>query len=719
MEEHGVIAHLSDGRTSVVVVGGGGVPAVAYWGAALGDDALPVALFERPVVGGGLDVDAPVGVVAEAAAGWFGLPGIEGSRPDGSDFAPRFALQNVRTASHRLVMSLVDEHAQLHLRITLTLGTGGVIEARARLRNDGDEAYRLDALRLSLPVPGHAGEVLTVGGRHNHEFVRHRTPWVDNAVVVSNRHGKTSHERLGVVVAGTPGFGETRGEVWACHIGWSGNYELTCDASTDGRKVVHAGELLLPGEVRLAPGESHATPPAYFAWSDLGLNGLSAAYHAYLRARPGHPRLPRPVHLNTWEAVYFDHDLDTLTSLADLAAEVGVERFVLDDGWFGGRRDDTRGLGDWWVSDEVWPSGLGPLVDHVRDLGMEFGIWVEPEMVSIDSELYRAHPEWALVDQRYPHVTGRNQLVLDVGRPEVRDHLFEALDSLLSSHDIAYVKWDHNRDLVSPAGADGAAGVRRQTLGAYALLDRLRAAHPGVEIETCASGGGRVDFGILARTDRVWPSDSIDALDRLAIQRGFTLLFPPELMGAHVGAPASHATGRRHRMGLRGASALFGAFGVEWDLLAASRAERDELAQIIALHKRFRSLLHTGVVTRLDHADATVDVHGVVAADRAEALFQVTRLASGASHHTPPLRLCGLDDRRTYRVGLVEVVDAWVGHARRQPSWLADGLVATGRQLATVGVPCPQLEAESSLLLHVTPDTVASVDVQDPRGSAG
>jgi alpha-galactosidase len=296
------------------------------------------------------------------------------------------------------------------------------------------------------------------------------------------------------------------------------------------------------------------------------------------------------VHLNTWEAVYFRHDVDTIKALADRAAQVGVERFVLDDGWFGTRRPDSSGLGDWWVSTEVWPEGLRPLVDHVRNLGMEFGIWVEPEMVNPDSVLYRRHPGWVLADGRYPPVYGRNQLVLDLGREEVRDYLFSALDTLLRDHDISYLKWDHNRDLVAPVSS-GRAGVRSQTLGLYDLLDRLRRVHPHVDIETCASGGGRVDFGIIERTGRVWTSDSIDALDRLHIQRGFSLLFPPELMGSHVRAPTAHVTRRRHRTRFRGIAAMFGAFGVEWNLLDAGDEELAELAEIIALHKRFAGSL--------------------------------------------------------------------------------------------------------------------------------
>ncbi len=695
-----VLAHLTDGTTSVVVVGDGGMPEIAFWGAALGSADLDPALFVRPVVGGGLDVDPPVGLVTEASAGWFGRAGIEVYRQGGRDAAPRFRVTSCEADSARFVVELDDVHAALHLSVELSLDAAGVLTAAAALRNDGPDPLHVEALRISLPLPERAGELLTIGGRHTFEFLEQRTLWNRSCITVENRHGKTSHERLPFVVAGTSGFGEHHGEVWGCHLGWSGNYELVCDAVTDGRRVIQAGELLLAGEIELAPGESYATPAVHGVTSATGLNAMSTAFHRHLRARPGHPSAPRPVHLNTWEAVYFNHDLPTLLSLADAAARVGVELFVLDDGWFGGRRDDRRGLGDWWVSPDAWPDGLAPLINHVRGLGMDFGIWVEPEMVNPDSDLYREHPDWALVDQRYPLVLGRNQLALDLGRAEVRDYLFGHLDALLRDHDIAYLKWDHNRDLVSPVSL-GRAGVHRQIMGVYELLDRLRAAHPGVIIETCASGGGRVDFGILDRTDRVWVSDSIDALDRLSIQRGFSLLFPPELMGSHIGAPVTHTTKRTHRLGFRALVALFGAFGIEWNLLEASDDDIDHLAEIVELHKRFRPLLHGGEVFRADHPDPSVHVHGVFAGDRDEALLAVVRIASSATHHTAPVQVPGLDDDTMYELTMVTEVGEPLGHARCQPDWIDSKLVATGRQLHNVGFVAPQLFPENGILIHL------------------
>ena len=305
----------------------------------------------------------------------------------------------------------------------------------------------------------------------------------------------------------------------------------------------------------LKPGESYSVPMIYAVHSSAGLSNASQRFHNFVRASKQQTDQYRPVILNTWEAVYFNQDFDTLTKLADIAARVGVERFVLDDGWFNGRRNDSSGLGDWTVDSKVWPDGLDRLIEHVRNLGMEFGIWFEPEMVSPNSDLFSKHPDWALNDTNYKQVTSRNQLVLDMSRKDVRQYLFDSISKLLKSHEIAYIKWDHNRDLVS-------AGAHAQTLGTYQLLSELKNAHPLVQFESCASGGGRVDFGILEFVSRFWTSDSNDALDRKLIQRGASRLMPPEMLGSHIGSRNNHITKRTHSFAFRATTAIFGWLGV-------------------------------------------------------------------------------------------------------------------------------------------------------------
>jgi len=384
---------------------------------------------------------------------------------------------------------------------------------------------------------------------------------------------------------------------------------------------------------------------------------------------------------------------------------VGVERFVLDDGWFMHRRHDKAGLGDWTVDPAVWPQGLSPLIAHVHGLDMEFGLWVEPEMVNTDSDLYRAHPDWVLrADDRLPD-PWRHQQVLDLAVPEAWEHVLGQLDALLRDHGIDYLKWDHNRDLVD-AGHAGRPGVHGQTLAVYRLLDELRTRHPGVEIESCASGGARVDLGILARTDRVWASDTNDALERQTIQRWTQLLLPPELVGSHVGPPRSHTTGRTHDLSFRGATALFGHFGIEWDVGGLPAEDLASLATLVATYRKHRSLLHSGDVVHADHPDPAATVHGVVAADRSEALMAYVSLTSRAAEAPGPARLPGLDPAADYRVDLVDTGGEPWTKQHQAPGWWpepgAAGPVLPGAFLGRVGLPMPVLGPEQAVVLHLT-----------------
>ncbi|MEA3183966.1 MAG: alpha-galactosidase [Ilumatobacteraceae bacterium] len=699
--------HLRGRLADVLIDESSGSPVIVHWGAPLGAVDLDsvIAAFQRPVTNGALDAVAPVSIVPEHGSGYPGRPGLLGARAGGRDWAPRFAPFAVQRSSDTAVrFDAVDEVAGLRMATSVELGD--VLTARVEATNVGSTPYALDNLLVTLPLPSHAVELLRFTGRWSREFQPVRQPLASGTFVIENRTGRSSQDHVPVVFAGTKGFGEWAGEVWGAHIAWSSNFQIVVQVLPDGRRVLALGELLHPGEVVLEPGESYATPETYATYAPSGLTAASWGFHRLLRSRPSHPTSPRPVLINTWEAVYFDHDFDRLTALATAAAEVGVERYVLDDGWFGSRRNDRSGLGDWVVSPEAHPNGLAPLIAHVRSLGMEFGIWVEPEMVNPDSDLYRAHPEWALVDTDYEPVLARNQLVLDLAIPEAYAHVRDHLHALLRDHDVAFVKWDMNRNHVQASGADGAAGTHAQTLALYRLLDELAALHPTVEIESCASGGGRVDFEILRRTQRVWASDCIDALERQTIQRGLSMFLPPELIGAHIGAPTSHTTGRTHSLGFRTITALFGHMGVEWNLLDIDAPTRAELAAAIDLHKRFRSLLHTGDTVRFDPVNdgeaPTSLSHGVYASDRSEALVAVVQLRTDISLTPPMLRLPGLDPDSAYRVESLDLPRQSRTMGRRQPDWVAAGITVSGRQLAAHGLQLPSMNPESAVLLHLT-----------------
>ncbi|MFN8168230.1 MAG: alpha-galactosidase [Candidatus Nanopelagicales bacterium] len=700
-------AVLHSPTTTVVVADDEDVPRVLHWGARLDDrtaagTAAWLAVTDHPVPQGGLDHVVPLSLLPERARGWSAYAGISGHRADGRDWAPLLRRVSSHADGSSFTWTGRDERAGLTATLTLRLDEHGVLALDSALTNDGGDAYVVDSFAAALPLPARAGEAMTLTGRWTKEMQEQRHRLGTTALVREGRRGKTSFESSPTIAVGTPAFGEQDGEVWLAHLAWSGNHRLHVETLSDARRFLSLSELLLPGEVRLAPGETYVAPTVLASWSGHGLTPASQQFHRHVRARDGHPSTPRPILLNTWEAVYFNHDVTELTRLADAAAEVGVERFVLDDGWFRGRDDDTSSLGDWYVDERKYPDGLGVLADHVVGLGMQFGLWVEPEMVNPDSDLFRAHPDWVLGIEGQEPVLGRHQLVLDLGRPEVSAYLLERLDALLTELPISYLKWDMNRDLVAAGGADGAAGVRRQTLALYALLDELRRRHPGVEIESCSSGGGRVDLGIAARTDRFWASDCNDAVERQRIQRGFTVVLPPELMGAHVGGAWSHTTTRTQTLPFRAATALFGHLGFEWNLLHASAEERAGIAAVVALHQRFRPLLHSGDVVRVDHPDDSAVVHGVVAGDGSQALFSYAQLTTTDAVIPVPVRLVGLDPARRYRVERVLVPGANYDPGKHHPSWYDEPVVVGGDVLATVGLPLGVHVPESATLVHAT-----------------
>lgn len=354
------------------------------------------------------------------------------------------------------------------------------------------------------------------------------------------------------------------------------------------------------------------------------------------------------MHYNCWEAVYFRHSLPELIEMADRAAALGAERFVLDDGWFGRRDDDTTSLGDWVVDRRKWPNGLHPLIAHVHSLGMSFGLWFEPEMVNPDSDLMRAHPDWRLgpADQ----VKGRNQMVLDLGRAEVRDHLFNVISALLDEYPIDYIKWDHNRLLPVVDAA--------QTRGAYDLFTRLRATHPGVEIESCASGGGRIDTGILALTQRVWLSDSNDALERLRMQHDAALFLPSAVTGSHVGPRKSHTSGRELPMAFRAWVAAQRHMGFEMDLRELTDAEAATLSRVTAWYRANRDWMMAGKILRLPSDDPAVTAEMQIAADGGRFVAFAGQATAPVQQLPRPLRLTGLDPQARYRLHLVNPEDA-------------------------------------------------------------
>lgn len=704
--------HLRAGGTSVVLdCTGPLLPRVLFWGADLGElDHAALAELARvsvpPKVGSQLDVPVPVSLLAEQSAGWLGTPGLTGHRA-GRDFSTAFTVRSLEHretpeagVAHRLTVTAADDGAGLGVVVVLELLAAGLLRLRGEVTNHGAEIFDLTSLDLTLPVPTEATEILDLTGRWLRERAPQRHDFTLGTHLRESRRARGLDASL-VMTAGRTGFGWRSGELRAVHVGWSGNTRTYAERDTSGTGLLGGGELLLAGEIRLGEGERYGGPWVY-ATHGHGLDEAAGRFHDYLRARPEHPAGPRPVTLNVWEAVYFDHDLDTLTALADRAAEVGVERFVLDDGWFGSRRDDTSGLGDWVVSPDVWPGGLHPLVDHVHGLGMQFGLWFEPEMVNPDSELFRAHPDWVLAPAGRLPLPARSQQVLDLANPGAYAHVRDQMMAILAEYAVDYLKWDFNRDLLEPGHQPtGRAGAHRQTRAVYRLLDEIRAAHPQLEIESCASGGGRADLGILHRTDRIWGSDCIDPLERQQIEAGAQLLLPPELIGSHIGGPLSHTTGRAHSLDFRAGTAFFAHLGIEWDITGASTEDLARLRTWLDAHKAHRELLHSGRVVRADHPDQALWVHGVVAHDAGAAIYALTQLRTTPLTAPRRVRLPGLDPAARYRVTPLAPGDRTDGRAGLgAPPWWTEPATLPGAVLAAVGLEAPALNPEQLVLLH-------------------
>ncbi len=733
------IEHLVSQTTSVIVDVSSGIPAIVHWGApvlAVSTDPESVVWSTDVQPFGAVGGATPLQIVPMHGDGFAGRPGLAGHRRGGRHWSPRFHYLEhdlVRgpgpTADQVLTVRAIDDVAALVITSRLELSHDGVLSTRVTVDNRGDSPYMVDALSVSLALPENAAQLGVYSGRWAREFDLHRFPWPYGAWTSENRSGRTSHEHPPYIWALENGTGEWSGQAWGVHLAWSGNHVLYAETLVTGQRYIQSGELFQPGEMCLDPGQSLDTPQVIGVYSERGLTPASWGFHSTVRRHSPRPQArPRPVHINTWEAVYFDHDLDRLCHLADVAAATGIERFVLDDGWFGARRHDRAGLGDWMVSVDVYPQGLFPLIEHVVGLGMEFGIWVEPEMVNPDSDLYRQHPDWVLASDGYQPILGRHQLVLDLTNERAWQYIHDQLDALLGDHRISYVKWDMNRPHIQASTSDGKAATHAQTLAVYVLIDSLRQRHAHIEFESCASGGGRIDHEMLRRVERVWTSDSNDAHERQLIQRGASMVIPPEVMGSHIGPRRSHTTQRRHSLSFRAVTALFGHLGVEWDITTADENERAHLAYVIELYKTYRHLLHGGDTVRFDiygslsgehvaghRSVGTALAHGVYAKDRHEALICYVQLATPEPTFPQRLRLPDLLADQIYDVvvlpldpgGRGAVSNAMLGPTTRQPAWMTtntDGVPyrLSGSALAAVGLPMPLLWPESAVLVHLS-----------------
>ncbi|WP_329057675.1 alpha-galactosidase [Amycolatopsis sp. NBC_01480] len=584
---------------------------------------------------------------------FFGVAGLGVRFADGTQ-ALEWTYAGHEVEDGELAVRLRDRHYPLEAELRYR-AHDDVIERRLRLRHTGNDdpitLLRTDSAAWTMPH--RAGARLThTSGSWSAESGLLRENLPVGETTLTSRRGVSSHQANPWLMLDDGNATETGGEVWSTALAWSGSWRITVERSHTGRVTWTGGFGHEGVQWRLNPGEAWETPVFAGLYAADGFGGTSRRWHSYVREHvQPQPGESRPIVYNSWEATGWDVDEAGQLKLAALAAEVGAELFVMDDGWFGARTGDTAGLGDWTVNRRRFPDGLGPLAAEVHRLGMGFGVWVEPEMVNPDSDLYREHPDWVLSMAHRERTTLRNQLVLDFGRPEVAGWAYEWLHRLVGEHGVDYLKWDMNRAFTE-AGRPGDDDPGRlwvdHVRAVYGVLDRLREAHPALRIQACSGGGGRADLGILARTDEVWASDNTDAADRVTIQHGYSQLLPAGTMAAWVTDSPNPLTGRAAPLEFRFHVAMAGVLGLGGDLTRWSAAELQTATGFVALYKEIRPIVQHGDAYRLaDPAASPLSAVQYVLGDDVVVLFLRRPHDYGRPVVTPVL--AGLDPDARFR----------------------------------------------------------------------
>ena len=701
------------GQSLILASRNAAVPEIVYCGKRLPDDEnleLIARCAVRPVTPGTLDQLAPLSLLPEQGRGFPGQAGLSVFDAKGRPALTQFSLTDVTSEPHALTIHCDDVMTELAVTLMFECPTGSrVLKASTILANRSKNPYRVDWLSAPvLTVDQTMKELFEFAGRWTQEFSPVRLPITRGVHVRENKRGRTGHDHFAAMIFGTPGMAYTNGSVMGVHFTETDVHKMLIEELPDGRRQAQMG---FPESRMLDSGESITSGESVWAFSEIGLNGLSHDFQDYVRKqvlRFPEPERPRPIHYNSWEAVYFNHDIEVLKDLASRAERIGAERFVLDDGWFGTddfcRNDDTTSLGDWFVDKNKYPEGLTPLIEHVTSLGLTFGLWVEPEMVNLDSTLARQHPGWVMMHGAVNHPVGRQQHVLDLTMPAVTDYLFERMDWLLGNHAIDYVKWDMNRDITRPVDGEGNPLLLRQSRALRDLLARVRAAHPLVEIESCASGGGRIDYDVLKHTQRVWLSDSQDARVRWNMQNNAFLFLPPESYGSHVGPAHCHTSARQFSMSFRALVATTAHMGIEADLRELTADEESTLKRYTALFKANRHWLHRSLQYRLDATHESELSQLFVANDQSRFFLYSGTLDVPDNETTAPVRLTGLKPDARYQVSLLnpEDIDPLATRIFDSPLFDKPGVEISGAALMQAGLILPFAMPDSLFLVQGT-----------------
>ena len=607
----------------------------------------------------------------------------------------------------KIVLEDKPSCVEIHLFYTVFENLDVIVKS-SFIRNTGKEPLFLTKfLSSALTVENEpALDVLTLHGAWARERNIQRKPVCYGSFKIESRRGEPSHLVNPFMAVLERTASQNQGKVYGVSLVYSGNFEMEAELDSTDTVRVTAGIGIDNFCWKLEGGESFSAPEAVLVFSESGIGGMSRTYHDLFRnhlIRSKYKFQDRPVLLNSWEAAYFDFDTDKLLGIAKEAAARGVELFVLDDGWFGKRDDDSTSLGDWFVNEKKLPGGLVRLSEEIHKMGMRFGVWFEPEMVSPDSDLYRAHPDWALSVPGRGRSLARNQLVLDYSRPEVCDYIYKMISTVIREAKIDYVKWDMNRSLCEvssvalPADRQGEV-LHRYVLGMYRLQGQLVSDFPDLLLENCSAGGARFDPGMIYFSPQIWCSDDTDAIERLAVQEGTAVVYPLSCMGAHVSVCPNHVTQRTTPFETRAMVALAGTFGYELDITKLSEKDKNAVPRQIELYHRFGSLMREGDYYRLmSYAENRLwDSWQVVSKDKKTSLVTVIQVVTEPNRRSRRLRLEGLDPAKSYKVEVVRMSDAELSEAAAADAAYLEGRTFSGSTLMNAGI-----------LIHRTPGDFA------------
>lgn len=603
-------------------------------------------------------------------------------------------------------LEIVLEDVNTHVEVTLSYSVfyeSDIITKNVIVKNTSQTNITLNrVMSSSLDIPYDETEVISLPGSWARERMSERTKLGHGQIVLASDRGISSHQMNPAFAVVSKDTTETAGPVWGMALVYSGSFVARIERTQFDRVRIVAGISDNDFEWTLKPGAEFYSPEIALCYSSEGIGSMSRCFHDFARnniIRSKYVFKERPVLINNWEATYFDFDSKKLLEIGRKAREAGIEMLVVDDGWFGKREKDNSSLGDWECNTEKIPEGLDGLCNELNDMGLQMGIWFEPEMISPDSNLYRAHPDWALRESGPASVMCRTQLVLDITRKEIRDYVYEYLSDIFTKTNIRYIKWDMNRPLIGKVSTVTSPGElhHRYMLGVYELQQKLTEQFPDLLIENCCGGGGRFDLGMLYYSPQIWCSDDTDAIERISIQEGTSLFYPPSSMGAHVSVCPNHAVGRTADMKTRGYVALFGTFGYELDITKLSGDDIDLIRQQISDYKRYGHLMRQGDLYRLmpsgGYSKSSKDDKAAwmfVSKDKSEALLTYVQILGSANKPRALVRLSGLDPKRNYLTD--------------------DGKVYTGDELMNVGFATGKMFGDFKSEMHYFRATGEDID---------